>query len=176
MFWGVFFWFLTQTDAGTSLLFLRNQQEGWYLLTFLKLIHVRSSVSDVSHYYCSTAFKIKEQILIWTHLLCERTLSSHWIWAGPSDPFSFSWWRWRRCKDFNPQWNFLIPATCHRVHWLHAAAELLVGVSPLNNTTSSAGSDPVKVRGLTEVWMPSVVLLCQWVRRLELVLFSVQNI
>lgn len=32
---------------------------------------------------------------------------------------SFSVWPWRRWKDFNPQWNVLIPATCHHVHWLH---------------------------------------------------------
>lgn len=35
---------------------------------------------------------------------------------------SLSEWPWRRWKDFNPQWNFLIPATCHRVHWLHTDA------------------------------------------------------
>lgn len=48
------------------------------------------------------------------------TQTAHWISRGTSDSFlSFSEWPWRRWKDFNPQWNFLIPATCHHVHWLH---------------------------------------------------------
>lgn len=54
---------------------------------------------------------------------------SPWICARALDSLPFSWWPWRRWKDFNPQWNFLIPATCHHVRWPHTAAGLPVGDS-----------------------------------------------
>lgn len=93
---------------------------------------------------------------------------------------SFSGWPWRRLKDFNPQWNFLIPATCHHVHWLHRAGELLVGVSPQQgNSPSSLTTQPeaaaaafgfLQVFDTTELWrygnMPSVLFPWQKVRQI----------
>lgn len=55
-----------------------------------------------------------------------KKVSTHLLYARPwvqSADWNFrlrlsSKWSPRRYKDVNPQWNFLIPATCHCVHRL----------------------------------------------------------
>lgn len=49
-----------------------------------------------------------------THLLCARP----WVQSADWNSRLSSKWSPRRYKDVNPQWNFLIPATCHCVHRL----------------------------------------------------------
>lgn len=83
-------------------------------------------------------------------------------------------WPWRRWKDFNPQWNFLIPATCHHVHRLHTdrgakpraprghESSLRDGATPFIFITSTSAGFVVawvyRRRGCSFVWQE----LCYW--------------